>query len=167
MPTNNSSSDSFVPISQYAAREFKWVWPGRIPRDMVTVIAGESKTGKSLLACNIAATVTTGAQFPCEEGWAKRGHVVIVNGEDDAGQILVLRLSAAGADLSRVHVPPVTWDPDDFIGWLKRELPLVPYRRVLILDPITAFFPHRNNADRVRAVLTELRVLAAKTALQS
>jgi hypothetical protein len=53
---------------------------------MVTVLAGYQKTGKSLVACNIAATITRGGKFPAGEGEAKRGHVIMINGEDDPQQ---------------------------------------------------------------------------------
>jgi hypothetical protein len=72
---------------------------------MVTVLAGDAKAGKSLVTCKIAATVSRGQQFPFTEGEARRGHVVLINAEDDAARILRPRLEAAGADLQRIHIP--------------------------------------------------------------
>jgi hypothetical protein len=61
---------------------------------------------KSLLACDIAARVTTGSPFPFTEGSRVPGVAVIVNMEDSAEDTTVPRLVAAGADLTRVHL----WD---------------------------------------------------------
>ena len=127
------------------------------------MIAGYPKTGKSLVTCAIAATVTRGADFPCGEGTAKRGHVVIVNSEDDASRILIPRLVAAGADLTRVHFPEKALDRAYFINQLKHMLRSVPYLRAVILDPITDLIPSsRNDADQVRAILSGLAGLASE-----
>jgi putative DNA primase/helicase len=76
---------------------------------MVTVLAGYQKTGKSLGACDIAATITRGGSFPAGEGTAKRGHVIIVNNQDDPRQMLGPRFTAAGAGLGRIHIPDSRW----------------------------------------------------------
>ena len=96
-------------LSELPQTAIRWRWPQRIPTGMVTVVAGYQKTGKSLVACDIAATITRGGSFPAGEGTAKRGHVIIVNNEDDPRQMLGPRLAAADADLNRVHVPNSRW----------------------------------------------------------
>jgi putative DNA primase/helicase len=129
------------------------------------MIAGDAKTGKSLIACRIAATISRGGKFPFEEGEAMRGHVIIINPEDDPRSILRPRLEAAGADLKRIHIPEEQWASDSsaLIESLRRELPKVPYLRAVILDPITALCSvSRNNSDQVRQFLTQLGALAAK-----
>ena len=152
-----------VSASQIPIGELDWLWKGRIPRGLVTMIAGYPKTGKSLVTCAIAATVTRGADFPCGEGTAKRGRVVIVNSEDDASRILIPRLVAAGADLTRVHFPEKALDRAYFINQLKHMLRSVPYLRAVILDPITDLIPSsRNDADQVRAILSGLAGLASE-----
>ena len=81
-----------------------WLWPGRIPRGKITVIAGHPGTGKSQLACAIVATVTRGGTWPVDQTTAPKGSALILSAEDDASTTLVPRLVAAGADRSRVHV---------------------------------------------------------------
>src|ERR1700722_8592023 len=80
--TGQASGFVLVPLSALPRKELTWCWPGRIAQGMVTVFAGYQKSGKSLVACNIAATITRGGEFPAGEGEAKRGHVVIINNED-------------------------------------------------------------------------------------
>ncbi len=41
-----------------------WLWPGRIPHGQLTLLVGEPGTGKSLLAAELAACVTTGSAWP-------------------------------------------------------------------------------------------------------
>ena len=154
-----------VQLSELAQTSIPWRWPQRIPTGMVTVLAGYQKTGKSLVACNFAATITRGRRFPAGEGSAKRGHVIIINNEDDPRQMLGPRLAAAGADLHRIHVPNSRWflNRTNLIEKLESEIKKIQHLRALILDPITSLLSiSRNNADDVRAVLTGLGSLAAR-----
>lgn len=153
-----------VTLNSVQALPTSWLWADRIPMGMVTVLAGDAKAGKSLVTCKIAATVSRGQQFPFTEGEARRGHVVLINAEDDAARILRPRLEAAGADLQRIHIPAqqsrltrrLTLDA------LRQELRNIPHLRLVILDPVTAVLPvNRNNADQVREVLTELAAIAS------
>jgi putative DNA primase/helicase len=82
----------------------EWVWPGRIARGKHTGIAGDPGTGKSQLLIAMAAAITTGGSWPCGEGYAPLGSVIILSAEDGAADTLVPRLMAAGADLARVHI---------------------------------------------------------------
>ena len=50
-----------------------WLWPNRIAIGKVTIIAGEPGLGKSQLTCSVAAAVTTGGAWPCDEGQALQG----------------------------------------------------------------------------------------------
>jgi putative DNA primase/helicase len=80
-----------------------WLWPGRIARAKLTLLAGAPGSGKSTLATSIIAAVTTGGSYPCDEGSAPKGSVILVcpGGDPD---VLGPRLKAAGADLARVHI---------------------------------------------------------------
>jgi hypothetical protein len=53
-----------VRVSDIVARSVRWLWPDRIARGKVTIVAGHPGTGKSQLALWIAAIVTTGGLFP-------------------------------------------------------------------------------------------------------
>jgi putative DNA primase/helicase len=161
MPDKKAASTTLMPISQIQAQEAQWLWPGRIRKGIVTALVGRAKTGKSLIACELAARVSTGGQFPAGEGEAQRGQVLIINAEDDAAQVLRPRLEAALADLTRIHIP--TDRGPLLVRELRGLVQKISHLRLVILDPITALFPiNRNNADHVRAVLTELGTIAAE-----
>jgi putative DNA primase/helicase len=163
--TGQASGFVLVPLSALPRKELTWCWPGRIAQGMVTVFAGYQKSGKSLVACNIAATITRGGEFPAGEGEAKRGHVVIINNEDDAQRVLSPRIAAAGGDLRRTCI--LRGQPNlsvaNLIEKLEPKLAKIPYLRALILDPATsAISINRNSADQVRGVLAALGALAAR-----
>src|SRR5207249_4910904 len=59
-----------------------WLWPGRLAIGKQTCIAGDPGNGKSQLAIYAAAAVTTGGEWPCGEGRAPLGSVIILSAED-------------------------------------------------------------------------------------
>jgi putative DNA primase/helicase len=84
------------------AAPIEWLWPGRIARGKLTVITGAPGSGKSTLAVRIAAAVSTGGLWPCGEGRAAQGLVVLICPDGDT-DVLDPRLRVAGADLDRVR----------------------------------------------------------------
>jgi hypothetical protein len=104
MSTPQPTPTTFLkPASELKVRLTTWLWPGRIPNAKLTLLAGAPGSGKSSLATNIIAAVTAGGAYPCREGNAPKGSVILVspNGDPD---VLVPRLKAAGADLSQVQI---------------------------------------------------------------
>ena len=51
-------------LSDLKPAPVEWLWPGRIPLGRLTLLAGESRVGKSLVALDIAARVSRGAPWP-------------------------------------------------------------------------------------------------------
>ncbi len=90
-------------VSELKTCPLDWLWPGRIARAKLTLIGGPAGSGKSVLATQLVAAVTTGGEWPCREGKAEQGLVVLVcpHGDPD---IIVARLKAAGANLGNVHL---------------------------------------------------------------
>ena len=90
-------------VSELKTWSIDWLWPGRIARARLTLIGGPAGSGKSALAMQLVAAVTTGGNWPCQEGNAPQGSVVLVcpHGDPD---IIKARLKAAGANLANVHL---------------------------------------------------------------
>ena len=80
------------------------LWGDRFYRGKVGFIAGDPGLGKSQIAAYIAATVSTGGDWPFDEGTARRGDVIYITAEDGAAETIRPRLEAAGANLDRVHI---------------------------------------------------------------
>jgi putative DNA primase/helicase len=89
--------------SELKYRPIKWLWPGRIAHAKLTLLTGAPGSGKSALVASIIAAVTTGGAYPCGEGKAPHGSVILVSPEGDP-DVLIPRLKAAGADLARVEI---------------------------------------------------------------
>ncbi len=80
----------------------EWVWPDRIARGKLTLLGGAPGSGKSTFAMDVLARVTTGGAWPCREGVAPRGAVLLIAPHGDP-DVFMLRFLAAGGDETRLH----------------------------------------------------------------
>ena len=81
----------------------RWLWQKRLPLGSFTLLDGDHGCGKSLLALQIAACVSSGHPLP--DGTPTiQGGVVIVAPNTDAATAQLQVLIAMGADLSRVEI---------------------------------------------------------------
>jgi hypothetical protein len=91
-------------IADIEPKPVRWLWPARIARGKVTIIAGNPGLGKSQIAASIAAVVTTGGLWPVDGATCEPGDILFLTAEDDAADTLRPRLEAARADLARIHI---------------------------------------------------------------
>jgi hypothetical protein len=86
-------------------KPIEWLWPGYIPVGKLTLIEGESASGKSFVAADIAARVSRGQPWPGRiQGPQRAWDVLYVSFEDSREDTLVPRLRLAGANIN----PPET-----------------------------------------------------------
>ena len=81
----------------------EWIWPERIARGKLTVLGGAPGSGKSTLVTDVLARVTAGSAWPCQEGVAPRGAVLLIEPQGDP-DVFGLRFQAAGGDRAGLHV---------------------------------------------------------------
>lgn len=156
-----------VPMSK-----IEWLWPGRLPIGKIVSVAGDPGLGKSCATLSMASTASKGGRWPAGGGKCDPVGVLIASFEDDAEDVTVPRLVAAGADLKNIYflegVPgeegrrsfDVTKDADRLEAYLER----VPGIRLVTIDPISAAMPgtdSHKNSD-VRSALNPLRELARR-----
>ena len=151
-----------------------WLWPGRIATGKQTLIGGEPGLGKSQLTTAIAATVTTGGEWPCDEGRAPLGSVLILSAEDDARDTIRPRLDAAGANVRGVHLISAvrqsdgdrrrTFNLQADLALLEDAIQRIGDVRLVIIDPVSSYLgktDSHKNAD-VRGTLEPLGDMASR-----
>jgi putative DNA primase/helicase len=154
--------------------KIEWLWPGRIAIGKQTLIGGEPGLGKSQIATALAAAVTTASNWPCDEGRAPLGSVLILSAEDDAGDTIRPRLDAAGADVSAVHqISAVcqrdgkgrrTFNLQADLALMESAIEHLGNVRLVIIDPVSSYLgkvDSHKNAD-VRGALEPLGDMAAR-----
>lgn len=184
MLPDNLTADDVLGISRVVTRRMadipaatlNWLWPSRIPLGKLTILSGDPGLGKSLVTLNIAAAVSRGGPWPCREGFAPLGDVLLVTAEDDAADTIRPRLEATGADVRRLHIVDGVeytdtdgnsrqrpWNFTDTDA-LERTLASLPDCKLVIVDPLSAYLAgtdSHKNAD-VRALLAPLADMASR-----
>lgn len=164
-------------LADVQPEEITWLWPGRIARGKVSMIAGDPGLGKSLVTLNMAARVSRGTPWPVDRSICPRGDVVLLSAEDDAADTIRPRLDAAGADVRRIHHIAAITDRDQSgktvtrsfslkrdLDRLGKALQRLPECALVIVDPISAYLDgtdSHNNAD-IRSLLAPLGELASE-----
>lgn len=155
---------------QITPEPISWLWDGWLARGKMVLKAGSPGTGKTTLAMDMAATVTTGGNWP-DGTTSERGSVVVWSGEDDPADTLIPRLLAGAADLSRVHFVvdaigpdgPRPFDPARDMPLLLQQVERLGDVCLIIVNPIVSAVAgdsHKN--AEVRRGLQPLVDLAAK-----
>jgi putative DNA primase/helicase len=149
-------------------RGVRWLWPGRIVSENLTLLVGDPDVGKSLVAMDLAARVSQGTDWPDGEPNGKPGGVLLLSAEDHLFFTVGPALSAAGADATRisslwdvrvqekgeVYRRPLELNRDmDVLRAMVRE---VADCKLVVIDPISAFLGRTNQ----RNTLSRLAMLA-------
>jgi putative DNA primase/helicase len=130
-------------VSELTPEAYAWLWPGRLALGKLTMLDGDPGLGKSLLALDLCARLSTGRPMPDGSAGPGPANALVLEAEDGQKDTVRPRLEALGADLERVFV-------------VRRgdlgELPRLPGQlaaldaalaerevRLLVLDPVVAF----------------------------
>jgi hypothetical protein len=133
------------PASQLTPQAIDWLWPFRLAVGKLAILDGDPGLGKSLLALDLCARLSTGRPFPDQAAGIGPAPALILNGEDGAEDTIRPRLTALGADLERVFVlrrrPGPAHEPlrlpthTDFLAGALAHT----RARLVVIDPIMAF----------------------------
>lgn len=136
--------------------QVSWIYKERIPRSMISVIAGRPEQGKGLFVAHLAAHVSN---TPMGN---RMGKVLYSAIEDSHGLMTRPRLEAAGADLDNVllwrfQLPIQFSELEAYI--LDKEIDL------LVMDPFAAHLSGHvsRQSDNIRQVLSPLSELIETT----
>ena len=160
-------------LDQVEARDVRWLWPGRVPLGMFSMIDGDPSHGKSLITTDLAAKFTRGGPMPFSQETFKPGGVLVIAAEDAVEETIKPRMVMAGcteklirvAETIRIgeHEEPIQL-PED-LDLLEAEI--VEYRiGLLIIDPLLGFISQAidsNKDQSIRFVLHQLKIMAERT----
>jgi putative DNA primase/helicase len=158
-------------LSTVTPRTVDWLWEQRFPLGKLSLIIGDPGLGKSTIALDMAARISTGAVWP-DRGYAVKGSVIILSAEDDLEDTVVPRLIQMNADRSRiVALTGVRRGEKAHFFTLADDLPALEeamerlHPVAVFIDPISSYMGRdvdsHVDAD-VRSVLGPVAALAAK-----
>ena len=153
---------SVVTLSEVTPEHVQWLWPGRLPVGKIVVLDGDPGTGKSTLALDLAAHLSTGVDWP-DGTPCPIGDTVLLSAEDGLADTVVPRLIAAGANMDRVHALTQIGDRAPHLGDVDalREVIRRYQARLLVVDVLMAHLPADASRDQaVRRVLHPLGEMA-------
>lgn len=168
--SQGSAADSrldMVFASTVKPRKIRYAFARRLPIGTVSLLAGEGGLGKSSLLALLTAQATRGEL----EGdlYGQPATVLVASAEDAVAEVLVPRLMAAGADLTKVAFIGIGNGinlPDDVDRIAERAQETD--ARIITIDPLVAFIPSSSNTYRdqdVRRVIAPLSRLAEEQEL--
>jgi hypothetical protein len=145
-----------------------WVWRSRMAEGKFTVLDGDPGLGKSTAVLDIAARVSRGSPFPGEIKTREPRGVVLLSAEDGLADTIVPRLTAAGADLTRIYAMTGTLDARGIEQsvTIPESIPAIENAIIgmdaalLVIDPLMAYFSQSVNANNDQQVRTALKPLA-------
>ena len=158
---------TLVTADKVTMKPVTWLIQGRVPRSMLTVLAGRGGMAKSTLALDWAAQVTTGKAAGALAG--APGHVIVSSTEDTEAETVTPRLTAAKADRAKVHfihlhrggIDGSLTIPDD-IDLLRQAIQQTEAKFVII-DPLMSHLSATLNGwndQEIRRALTPLARVA-------
>lgn len=164
--------------STYEPAAIEWLWLNRFALGKLGIIAGLPDEGKGQILADVAARTTRALEWPCGEGRAPKGNVILLTAEDDISDTVVPRLMAAGADLDRIEIVRMVASARDKermfslvtdLELLRRKILEVGEVKLVLIDPISAYLGVGKidsfRTTDVRAVLGPVVELAAELKL--
>ncbi len=155
--------------SELEVRPCAWLWPGRLALGKLAILDGDPGLGKSLLALDLCARVSTGRPLPDGQPGLGPANVLILEAEDGPQDTVRPRLEALGADLDRVLViqPGPVGELPQLPGQAAalEEVVAEHQARLVVLDPIVAFLAPgvlTSSDVSVRRALLPLALLAER-----
>jgi putative DNA primase/helicase len=156
-------------------RAVDWLWSGRVPLGMITMLAGDPKLGKSYVTLAMAAALSRGLPLPMSDRPNQPGSTIRMSAEDDPSRTIAPRLVAGGADLTKVHIlaSVILANGSEALPSLRADIDAITAAaarlgdcRLIVIDPVSAYLKgvddNRNSA--LRGVLTPLNRLAEQLA---
>jgi putative DNA primase/helicase len=155
--------------SNVKPENIEWLWESWLPMGKLILIVGKANAGKSTLAFWMASIISSGGKWP-DGTQCKQGNVLIWTSEDTAGDTIVPRLIAMGADPNKIGLiksavdatgKRMRFDPAKHIPLLQEYMETNRGVKLVIIDPVVSVVEgDMNTANNVRGGLDVLPALA-------
>jgi putative DNA primase/helicase len=124
----------------------RWIWKNWLALGKFHILAGAAGTGKTTIALNLAAIISSGGEWPDGTQCESPGNILIWSGEDQPRDILLPRLLTHDADCERIYFVgnvfennrPRTFDPARDMQSLYEKAAKIGNVRLIIIDPIVS-----------------------------
>jgi len=180
--TRSKKRLNVVNLNNVKMKAVRWLWKDWLPVGYMTLIAGESKVGKSSVVVDLASRITCGRELPGEAAGSRApGRVMWLATEDGIEDMLKPRFVAAEANLDNLAIVRGTWNEtgaEDVIS-LVDDLNIIeedlqdarasgrPYDAIIV-DPITGYLTSKskrvdqNSASDLRPILQNFIAFAER-----
>src|SRR5262245_47392267 len=137
---------TLIRASDVVPRKLDWMWEGHLWRGSLELLAGRPGMGKSQAQCSYVACATGSCPWPYCAKATPPCNVIMRTAKDNIEQILVPRLIAAGADLTRITIlKSIRKDNKDRRFLLGEDIEVLgraivnENAQLVTIDPITAY----------------------------
>lgn len=188
IPKEISSQVVTKKLSEVEPVPVQWLWFNRFAQGKLCLLVGNPGVGKSFASLDMAARISTGDYWPDGyalpdgAGRAPRGSVLILTAEDGLADTVRPRLDKMQADCSKIHAiegvhlakddtqhkfwPNGELPVTDFfnlsrdIELLKKKLEQIEDVKLIIIDPLSAYYGAKLDTHRDAAIRSVLAPLA-------
>ena len=160
-----------VRMQDVEAKPIDWLWPGWLPKGMLTLLGGYAGDGKSTLTMSLAAAFSTGGALP-DGATAPVTNTLLLAAEDDLAHVVKPRLQVHGANMSRiVSLQGIQQGEISRQFTLRGDLSLLKQLVIeneiglVVIDPLSSYLANgdRNSEGDVRDTLQPLVQLMEQT----
>ncbi len=80
------------PVSDLEPQPVDWLWPGRLALGKLAILDGDPGLGKSLMALDLCARLSTGRPFPDDRPGSGPTNALVLSAEDNPADTITPRL---------------------------------------------------------------------------
>ncbi len=165
LPNSWDASPRVICLADVREETVDFLWYPYIPYGKLTIVQGDPGGGKTTLVLRLAALLSKGCELPCDSRSQESIATLYQTAEDGLGDTIKPRLSAGGADCSRIFVIDETDIPLSALDARIEETIKEHNIHLVILDPLQAYLGNgvsMNQANEVRSVMSHLARIAER-----
>ena len=132
----NLNKLKLLTISDIPTEEVRWLWYPYFPRGKITIVQGDPGEGKTTFVLALAALLTRGLPMPGDTESLPPMNIIYQTAEDGLADTVKPRLTALGADCSRVLVIDESEHELTLSDWRLAQALQETGAGLLVLDPI-------------------------------